>query len=28
VPLYLRTLTSTAFRIAGQTLRSLFKSAD
>ena len=28
VPLYLRTLTSTAFRIAGQTLRSIFKSAD
>jgi lipopolysaccharide/colanic/teichoic acid biosynthesis glycosyltransferase len=28
VPLYLRTLVSTAFRIAGQTLRSIFKSAD
>jgi lipopolysaccharide/colanic/teichoic acid biosynthesis glycosyltransferase len=26
VPLYLRTLTSTAFRIADQTLRSIFKS--
>jgi len=25
VPLYLRTLTATAFRIAGQTLRSIFK---
>jgi lipopolysaccharide/colanic/teichoic acid biosynthesis glycosyltransferase len=26
VPLYLRTLTATAFRIAGQTLRSLGRS--